>query len=127
MNLHEAVRIAKEYDEKIFFEFDDLSIDYHGDREFYIDRRTKYDVDRNIHYVKPVTFDRNYYRYVCPNCQKIHAIHKSEVYIEFYPSCIGMHNLKRKSGIQRLMFKGEVLKLKTNKIKLIIQNLKGGK
>ncbi len=126
MNLNEEVRIAKEYDEKILFDFDDVSIDYEDDREFYIDRRTKYDMNLNIHFVKPVTFDRKYYRYVCPNCQKIHAIHKSNVYIDFYPACFGMVNQKRKSGIQRLIFKGEVMKLPINKIKLITENSKGG-
>ncbi|SNX53050.1 hypothetical protein [Thermoanaerobacterium sp. RBIITD] len=38
----------------------------------YIDKRTRFDQERNIHIVKPITYQNGNYWYVCPDCGELH-------------------------------------------------------
>lgn len=40
---------------------------------YYIDQRTRFDLDKNLHHVKPVMFFNHFHWYVCPDCCKLHV------------------------------------------------------
>jgi len=69
IKLEKLILRAKEDKGKVYFKDGEILVIEAG----YIDTRTRFDLEQNSHIVKPVTFHKGHFWYICPDCSKLHV------------------------------------------------------
>ncbi len=110
-NLNDLPRFIREYDAKVLFEKGEIFV-IDPDAGVYIDTRTKFDLEENVHDVWACVLDCGYYNYVCPNCGQLHSIHKSKIYNKLHsPGCWNAEGKSREKMIAYIDGEGKIVKL----------------
>lgn len=115
INLENLIKQAIENGDKVYIKSGDILISENG----YIDERTIVDKSTGLHIVKPITFENDYYKYICPECGEIHIIHKVRI-SRNKPIKKGCCEV-RSHSYRICLINGKLTKIKTSKIILNVE------
>ncbi|CVK19195.1 hypothetical protein [Sporomusa sphaeroides] len=114
--LTEQIQLLREGGQ-VFIKYGDLVPFESRGRAFVIDTRTRIKEDEpNISIIKPVGInERGYVLYVCPDCQRLHWVHKSNIQRD-KPIMTGCCNKKSRSKRMYIDSNGKLVKVKRDKV-----------